>query len=197
MFTPVLLHLGEGYAIICLVVEDDRQVMSPAPMSPNSTPQNPESPDRAAREPDPHAGRKAWMSLLAQAAPARLQTALADLGDAPDHDWLRRPERGAVMVRGRAGGTGAAFNLGEMSVTRCALALACGTVGHAYVPGRDAGHATRAALCDALLQTGRAAQVEAQILAPLRAAAAADAAAKAAKADGTRVDFFTMVRGED
>jgi alpha-D-ribose 1-methylphosphonate 5-triphosphate synthase subunit PhnG len=148
-------------------------------------------------EPDPNAARAVWMAALAQAAPAALALVVDTLGDTPPHVWLRRPERGAVMVRGRAGGTGAAFNLGEMSVTRCALTLPCGAVGHAYVPGRDADHATRAALCDALLQTDMAGQVEAQVLAPLRAAADAAARAGAGRADSAKVDFFTMVRGED
>lgn len=141
--------------------------------------------------------RAAWMSTLAQAEPSALEAAFAALGPAPAHDWLRAPERGTAMVRGRAGGVGAPFNLGEMTVTRCALSLECGMVGHAYVPGRDGGHATRAALCDALMQTDRAQELEARVLAPLRAARAAAAARRAGRAEGTKVEFFTMVRGED
>lgn len=146
---------------------------------------------------DPNAARAAWMAVLAQADPSALKAAFDALGPVPDHDWLRAPERGTTMVRGRAGGVGAPFNLGEMTVTRCALALPGGVVGHAYVPGRDADHATRAAICDALLQTDRAGDVAAQVLTPLRAAAAARAAKRAGRAEGTKVDFFTMVRGED
>lgn len=146
---------------------------------------------------EPNADRAAWMSVLAQAEPSLLEAALKALGPAPAHDWLRAPERGTAMVRGRAGAVGAPFNLGEMTVTRCALSLECGAVGHAYVPGRDAGHATRAALCDALMQTGRAEELETRVLAPLRAARAAAAARRAGRAEGTKVDFFTMVRGED
>jgi alpha-D-ribose 1-methylphosphonate 5-triphosphate synthase subunit PhnG len=138
--------------------------------------------------------RKGWMGLLAKAPPARLAALMPDL---PDHSLLRAPEIGAVMVRGRVGGTGAPFNLGEMTVTRCSVRLACGTVGHAWVQGRDKAHARRAALADALMQTGRANAVQSAILDPLAAEAGAARAARAGKAAATKVDFFTLVRGED
>lgn len=138
--------------------------------------------------------RKRWMGLLAKAKPA----ALAALWDeAVEHDWLRPPEVGAVMVRGRIGGTGAPFNLGEMTVTRCALRLASGEVGHAYVQGRDRDHARRAAVIDALMQGPRAAELRTRVLEPLAAAMAAAAELRAAKAAATRVEFFTLVRGDD
>lgn len=141
--------------------------------------------------------RRNWMGLLAK-APADW---LADLWDkaelAPDFDWLRPPEIGSVMTRGRMGGTGPTFNLGEVTVTRCSLRLASGEVGHAYVQGRDKAKAERAALCDALMQTDRAAQVRAAILAPLSRRVSARRTERASKAAATRVDFFTMVRGED
>lgn len=140
--------------------------------------------------------RAAWMGVLAKAAPQRLTAACAGL-DLPGFTWLRMPEIGSVMVRGRTGGTGTPFNLGEMTVTRCALKLDCGTVGHGYVQGRDKAHAERAALCDALMQTDRADEVRTQIIDPLIAAADADRAEIARKAAATKVDFFTMVRGED
>ena len=143
------------------------------------------------------ADRQAWMGLLAKAPPAELARVWAGLDAKPAYDWLRAPEAGGVMVRGRAGATGAAFNLGEMTVTRCSLKLESGEVGHAYVQGRDKHHATRAALVDALMQTARAAQVRAAILDPLAKALKAARAERAAKAAATKVDFFTMVRGED
>ena len=99
----------------------------------------------------PDLDRPEWMGLLARAEAAELARLTAALGSEPAHDWLRPPETGTVMVRGRAGGTGAPFNLGEMTVTRCALRLsACGTAGYAQVQGRDKDQARRAALIDAL-----------------------------------------------
>jgi alpha-D-ribose 1-methylphosphonate 5-triphosphate synthase subunit PhnG len=138
--------------------------------------------------------RKDWMALLAKAQPARLAALLPEL---PRHDLLRAPETGAVMVQGRIGGSGAPFNLGEMTVTRCSVRLGCGTVGHAWVQGRDKAHARRAALADALLQTPAAPDLATRLLAPLRAEAAAARASRAARAAATRVEFFTLVRGED
>ena len=141
--------------------------------------------------------RKQWLSLLAKSPPARLEELSSALGEAPGFEWLRAPEIGGVMVRGRAGGIGAAFNLGEMTVTRCALRLETGEVGHAYVQGRDKDHAQRAALVDAMMQTERAHELRQNILHPLEAEAQAVRARNAQKAGATKVDFFTMVRGED
>jgi alpha-D-ribose 1-methylphosphonate 5-triphosphate synthase subunit PhnG len=147
--------------------------------------------DTAAAEGD----RQRWMGLLARAEPARLAALMPT--DLPAHDWLRPPETGAVMVRGRAGGTGAPFNLGEMTLTRCALRTAEGTVGMAHVQGRDRAHATRAALIDALMQGARAAEVRRAVLEPLAEAEAAADRARAGAAAATRVEFFTLMRGED
>ena len=141
--------------------------------------------------------RKAWMGLLAKAPARELARLWEAFGAEPGHEWLRAPEAGGVMVRGRAGATGAPFNLGEMTVTRCSLKLESGEVGHGYVQGRDKGHARQAALVDALMQTGEAARVRAAILDPLAEALETARAARAAKAAATKVDFFTMVRGED
>lgn len=141
--------------------------------------------------------RKAWMSLLAKSPAGRLSTLWQAYGRTPAHHLLRPPEIGAVMVQGRAGAVGAAFNLGEMSVTRCSVRLATGEVGHAYVQGREKDKAQQAALIDALMQTAAAGAVEAEILVPLRDARQASDAARAAKAASTKVEFFTLARGED
>jgi alpha-D-ribose 1-methylphosphonate 5-triphosphate synthase subunit PhnG len=141
----------------------------------------------------PDLARKGWMSLLAKAPAARLAELLPNL---PPHDVLRAPECGAVIVQGRIGGTGAPFNLGEMTVTRCSVVLTDGQVGHAWVQGRDKSHAQRAAVIDALMQTG-AADVQTLVLDVLAAEAGLAKTARATKAAATKVDFFTMVRGED
>ena len=146
-------------------------------------------------EPDFTADRRAWMGLVAR-APAEHLAALMP-ANLPGYSLLRAPEIGAVMIEGRTGGTGAPFNLGEMTVTRCSLKLDSGEVGHAYVQGCDKRHAQRAALVDALMQTDRAEAVRGAILAPLADAAGAARAARAARAAATKVDFFTMMRGED
>lgn len=141
--------------------------------------------------------RKNWMGLLARAPQAALATAWEGVALNPAYTWLRAPGVGTVMVRGRAGGTGAPFNLGEITVTRASLRLDCGTVGHAYVQGRSTAHSTRAALVDALMQTDAADHMRALILDPLTQAEAAARTDRAAKAAATKVDFFTLVRGEN
>ncbi|MEM6934281.1 MAG: phosphonate C-P lyase system protein PhnG [Pseudomonadota bacterium] len=141
--------------------------------------------------------RQQWMSLLACAPAGRIAALWAELAREPEFTWLRQPEIGGVMVRGRMGGTGGPFNLGEMTVTRCSLRLSCGTLGHAYVQGRDKAKARIAALCDALMQTGEAAVIRTRILEPLTSEAKATRRSTAEKAASTKVDFFTMVRGED
>lgn len=138
--------------------------------------------------------RPTWMGLLARSAPARLAALMPNL---PEHDLLRGPEVGAVMVRGRVGGTGQPFNLGEMTVTRCSVRLIDGAVGHAHVQGRDKAHALRAAVVDALMQTDAAAGVRDQVLTPLQAEEQARRNLRAAKAAATKVEFFTLVRGEN
>ena len=145
---------------------------------------------------DENADRKVWMSLLAKSDATQLAALWGGVAT-PDHTMLRAPEIGGVMVRGRAGAVGAAFNLGEMTVTRCSVKLADGTVGHAYVQGRDKDQAHVAAMVDAMMQTDAAVGVDAEILTPLRDKMRAVKATRAAKAAATKVDFFTMVRGED
>jgi len=146
---------------------------------------------------DPNAARKAWLSVLAKSAARDVAARWAEAGLDPAHEVLRAPETGAVMVRGRAGAVGAPFNLGEMTVTRCSVRLTSGEVGHAYVQGRDKTHALHAALTDALMQTDQSHAVDAAIVAPLRDAAQTCRAERAQKAAATKVNFFTMVRGED
>jgi alpha-D-ribose 1-methylphosphonate 5-triphosphate synthase subunit PhnG len=137
------------------------------------------------------------MSILAKARPDEVAHCWSKLDRSLPYDLLRRPETGLVMVRGRIGGDGAPFNLGEMTVTRCSVRLASGIVGHAWIAGRATKQAEQAALLDALLQTpGKHSEIEVELehLAGLQAARRDKAARKAA---ATRVDFFTMVRGED
>lgn len=146
---------------------------------------------------DQSADRKAWLSLLSTVPEEHLATKMDAARLTPDYSWLRVPEVGSVMVRGRTGGTGAPFNLGEVTVTRCSLRLASGEVGHGYVQGRSKAHATRVALTDALMQTEAAPMIRGSILGPLKADKEAARRNRAAKAAATKVDFFTLMRGED
>jgi alpha-D-ribose 1-methylphosphonate 5-triphosphate synthase subunit PhnG len=141
--------------------------------------------------------RRRWLSVLAKAPVEEIEQVLAAIGGLPEMTLLRAPEVGLVMARGRAGGTGQRFNLGEVPVTRCSV-KSDGRIGHGYVRGRDKRHALLIARLDALLQTeDRQASLMAEVIAPLAAAQAERRATAARKAAATRVEFFTMVRGED
>jgi alpha-D-ribose 1-methylphosphonate 5-triphosphate synthase subunit PhnG len=145
---------------------------------------------------DKETQRKAAMLVLAHADTAAISV-LLDAIARPEHVDLRTPEHGLVMLRGRIGGDGAPFNLGEATVSRAAVRLAGGEVGFGYVLGRDQDKARLIALCDALIQSDAHADIiEEQVLAPLRAAMLAERGRTAAEAAATRVDFYTMVRGE-
>jgi alpha-D-ribose 1-methylphosphonate 5-triphosphate synthase subunit PhnG len=140
--------------------------------------------------------RKAAMAVLAHANAADIAACLNEVA-LPAHENLREAEHGLVMVRGRIGGDGAPFNLGEATISRAAVRLASGEVGFGYTLGRDRDKARLIALCDALVQSRDFAEsVEENVIAPLRAAISARHAQRAAETAATRVDFYTMVRGE-
>ena len=139
------------------------------------------------------ATRQRWMSVLARASADAIAAQLEGAPALPPSTVLRGPESGLVMMRGRAGGGGSPFNLGEMSVTRCTVRNAQGFIGHAYVQGRDHHQARLAAELDAALQDpARHAALEQAVIAPLAAAQQAARDEAAAKAAATRVQFFTM-----
>lgn len=138
--------------------------------------------------------RQGWLSTLAK-APASDVLKLWEDVVAPESQVLRPAETGMVMVRGRTGGAGNPFNLGEMTVTRCAIRLATGETGIGYVAGRDKAHAYVAAVADAMLQSSVwHEQVREGLIEPLRQAADARRATISRKAKATQVEFFTMVR---
>jgi alpha-D-ribose 1-methylphosphonate 5-triphosphate synthase subunit PhnG len=150
----------------------------------------------AAHDNGKQAQRQAAMAVLAHSDAADIAGHLAAIA-LPAHENLREPENGLVMVRGRIGGDGAPFNLGEATISRAAVRLATGEVGFGYTLGRDAQKAQMIALCDALVQSNEfAGAVETKVLAPLRAAMISERNRKAAETAATRVDFYTMVRGE-
>lgn len=149
-------------------------------------------------EPTGPTARQHWMSVLAKADGDALRAAWEALPDKPVYRMLRAPETGLVMVQARAGGTGRRFNFGEMTMTRCVVTLDDGPAGHSYVAGSDTGHAEIAAVLDGMLQTDKRHQaVMADIIDPLRERRLTDRRKTETATAATRVDFFTLVRGED
>ena len=142
--------------------------------------------------------RRRWMSVLAKAEADELEAVWRELPATPDYRILRGPEVGLVMVRARAGGTGTRFNLGEMTVTRCTVELPGGLVGHAYVRGRRPRHAELSAVLDAMLQDPARTEAVAQpVVERLAAAQARRRRVAEALTAATRVEFLTLVRGEE
>jgi alpha-D-ribose 1-methylphosphonate 5-triphosphate synthase subunit PhnG len=142
------------------------------------------------------APQQAWMRALALASRARLEAARDAIKDAPGFTRLRPTETGLVMVRARVGGSGGPFNFAEMTVTRASVRLDDGTIGQAWIAGRDTEHAELAAWFDALLQDpGRRPSLLASVITPLERERHAQDAVRAARVASTRVDFETVVRG--
>ena len=144
----------------------------------------------------PGYAREEWLSVLAKARVDEMTSVWSALDERPAYQALRAPEVGLVLVRGRMGGLGDAFNLGEMTLTRAAVRLQSGQTGLAYVAGRDRRHAEIAAAVDAMMQSPALRDsVEGPVIARLDSAQQERRTLGARKAAATKVDFFTMVTG--
>lgn len=145
-----------------------------------------------------HSRRQQWLSAFAHAGRDEIAQAIESVGTLPVYRILRAPESGMVMLRGRAGGSGQRFNLGEATVTRCSIEIEGGAVGHGYVLGRDRQKAERVALLDALLQDPQLQErYWTELVEPLMQARRKERLAKDGKTAATKVEFFTMVRGDN
>lgn len=145
---------------------------------------------------DHSARRREWLSVLAHAPREQLQRHAQAISD-DGFEWLRRPETGLAMLRGRVSNRGDRFNLGEATMTRCVVRHrgAMGTLraGIGYVLGRDEQRAEWVARLDALLQQPEYHEaVLRDVIAPLRAATAERRAQEEARTAASRVRFFTL-----
>lgn len=154
------------------------------------------APDEAVPS-QPAGPRRAWLAVLARAGTEELESGLLRNAPGLRYEFLRRPERGMVMLRGRVGGTGDSFNLGEATVTRCTVRLSDGGVGSGHVLGRDRRKAELVAVFDALLQDpAYRGTLERDVIAGLHERQQTQRAEQAAATGASKVEFFTMVRGE-
>ena len=141
------------------------------------------------RERDENTRRRKAMATLAAAPGELLSEVWRDIGIEVEAKPLRGPETGLVTLRGR---------FGEATVTRATVKLTTGEIGHSYALGSDKEKASISATIDALWQRAESrAEIETRILAPLRSRLAEADAKRSAETAATKVDFFTMVRGED
>ncbi|NMP25807.1 phosphonate C-P lyase system protein PhnG [Rahnella sp. SAP-1] len=142
-------------------------------------------------------GRQRWMSVLAHSQPAELLAHWQPLNLNPTFQHLRPAETGLTQLQGRMGGSGKRFVLGDMTVTRAVIQLSSGVYGYSYVSGRDKQHAELCAVIDALLQVpGMDELLHKRVIAPLAASQQATREQRAREIAASRVDFFTLVRGE-
>lgn len=141
--------------------------------------------------------RRQVMALLACSEANEIAHHLQSLDPLPRHDLVRAPESGMLMVRGRISGDGAPFHFGEATVSRAVVRLNSGEIGYGYTLGRDHDKVRLIALCDALVQhEGYCAALERRVLAPIRDRLAAARRTDAERVAATKVEFFTLVRGE-
>jgi alpha-D-ribose 1-methylphosphonate 5-triphosphate synthase subunit PhnG len=152
---------------------------------------------------DQQTDRQRWMSILAKAEPEQLELHVRDLEPLPSYQLLRSPEIGLAMVRGRAGGSGQPFNLGEITMTRCVVQLDLApdetpVTGFGYVAGRSRRHAELAALCDALLQCPNwQPRVQTAVITPLQTQRQHQRDRQQRQTAATTVNFYTLVREKE
>lgn len=147
---------------------------------------------------DPIKARKRWLSVLAHSQPAQLLACWQPLDLHPHYERLRTPETGLTRLHARMGGTGRRFILGDTTVTRAVVRLDDGICGYSYLITRNKAHAELCALLDALLQQSSSAElIQQKIIAPLAAARQEQLTLRAREIASSRVDFFTLVRGDN
>ena len=144
------------------------------------------------------ADRQTLMRCCTLATEAELSTTVAAFPHTRAATEVRHPETGLVMLRGRIGGDGAPFNVGEATVTRAVVRLQSGETGYAYMLGRSAERARLAAVIDAIGQSAEhRARLRELFVGPVMSRHRKEKDREQEKTAATRVDFFTLVRGED
>ncbi len=161
----------------------------------------------ASRDTAEHAGhadhalqatRQRLMRACSSATPGEIADLVSKLGALPLAIDLRKPEVGLVMLRGRIGGDGAVFNVGEATVSRAAVRSATGAIGFGMRLGRSVEAARSAAILDALLQSIEwKDRIIANLLHPLEQRQQQRRTCRVEEAAATRVEFFTMSRGSE
>lgn len=142
--------------------------------------------------------RREWMAVLSHSQPQELLERWNSLNISADYTLIRAPEIGLVQVQARMGGTGQRFFTGDATLTRSVVKLASGTYGYSYLLGRDKQHAECCAVIDALMQeTAHFQTLQETLIAPLAANREQRLAARRAEVNSSRVDFFTLVRGDN
>ncbi|WP_394144131.1 phosphonate C-P lyase system protein PhnG [Vibrio atypicus] len=141
--------------------------------------------------------RRQWMAALARCEHHALSKYWQQFGLNPQYHFVREPEVGLAQVRARMGSTGNPFNMGDVTITRTVIQLDSGELGYSYITGRNKAHSEVAAVVDALMQTSLQMDLQERLINPLNAELVEKEQSRAKQVSASKVDFFTMVRGED
>lgn len=142
--------------------------------------------------------RQNLLSTLAKSSLKDIQSYWPHSPNDYQFNTIRPPQTGMVMAVARTETTGEPFNLGEVSVTRCALRLESGETGFGYSMGSDTEQVLHIALIDALAQVDdNFDTLSAEVINPLKQKIADRQKRQKALTDTTKVDFLTITRGED
>ena len=142
--------------------------------------------------------RQRWLSVLAHSSATLLEAHWQALNLQPEVTLVRPAEIGLTRLQARMGATGKRFVMGDATVTRAVVQLGDGTLGYSYLLGRDKAHAERCALLDALLQQPETRLLlEEKIITPLAAWRDEQRQLRAREIASSKVDFFTLVRGDN
>ncbi|MGC9401793.1 phosphonate C-P lyase system protein PhnG [Vibrio genomosp. F10 str. 9ZC157] len=153
--------------------------------------------ERSTSNPQEHLQRKRWMSVLALCDYQTLKQRWDELSFSTRYHFVREPEIGLAQVRAKMGASGDAFNMGDVTIVRTVVQLDQGALGYSYITGRNKDHAEVAAVVDALMQTEFQSDLYQALIEPLAADIEKNERIKAREVSTSKVDFFTMVRGED
>ncbi|MCE2596641.1 phosphonate C-P lyase system protein PhnG [Motilimonas cestriensis] len=142
--------------------------------------------------------RQHWLAVIANAPYEQLLQHWQQLELDPPCEVIRQPEIGLARIQGRIGGAGERFNFADTTITRAAVRLEDGTTGYGYLQGRHKRHALLGAIADALLQQPEYnLRLQAGLIQPLAEFIQRQQRQTSDQAAATKVDFFTVVRGED
>ena len=149
---------------------------------------------RFSKEEQLQEARRDWLAILVR-VPANEVIAASN-----EFDFsvviLKGPEVGLLMTNGRIHSTGRPFHLGEVSLTKCVLKDDQGLLGYGHIIGRNKQQAKAIALFDLALQRINSAEPALIRLNAWKEEVAEIEAMESEAVEKTRVDFFTMVRGE-
>ncbi|SHN61572.1 phosphonate C-P lyase system protein PhnG [Desulfovibrio litoralis] len=145
--------------------------------------------------------RQKWMATLSCAELQDLEDAISLLPNTLSYHYLKAPEAGLIMLKAKTGDKSHTFNMGELLVTRCIVSLTWeqqSTTGYAFIKGDSQRHAELAAVYDALMQIESFNKIlSTKLISPLNLKQKNKKQQMTKEIAETKVDFFTMVRGED